>query len=361
MLIIFSPSPAFVLGPLRYQSVGVFRGMGKCLLKLMLLLFFLGWSEAETMGREVVVYTSEDKLFSEPVLKEFEKRSGIKVKAIYDTEEAKSTGIVNRLIAEKDNSQADVFWSGDPVRPLLLEKRNMLEPYKSPHARDIPEIYEDEDGQWTGFSARTRVLLYNKELVSGGEAPQSIFDLLTPRWKGQVAMANPLFGTTSIHVASLFCVLGEERAREFLEGLKANGVRTVSSNGEVKRLVSRGEVAVGLTDTDDARRALLEGKPVGIVYPDRGDLGTLVMPNMVCIIKGGPNPEEAEQLVDFLLSEEVEASLARAECAQVPLRTWVEVPEELRLDQLKPMLVDYREVARKLEDIYPYLKEWTGF
>lgn len=335
--------------------------MGKYLLELILLLSFLGWAEAEVQGQEVVVYTSEDKLFSEPVLKEFEKRSGIKVKAIYDTEEAKSTGIVNRLIAEKDNPQADVFWCGDPVRPLLLEKRGVLEPYISPNAKDIPDIYKDEEGSWTGFSARARVLLYNKNLIKEGEVTQSIFDLLNPRWKGQVAMANPLFGTTSIHVASLFCVLGEERAREFLKGLKANGVRVVSSNGEVKRLVSRGEVAVGLMDTDDARMALLEGKPMGIVYPDQGGIGTLVMPNMVCIIKGGPNPEEARQLVDFLLSEEVETRLARAECAQMPLRLLTEVPEELRLDRLKPMLVDYREVASKLEAIYPYLKEWVGF
>lgn len=336
--------------------------MGKCILNLLILLLsFLGWSKIEAMGQEVVVYTSEDRLFSEPVLREFEKRSGIRVKAIYDTEEVKSTGIVNRLIAEKDNPQADVFWSGDPVRPILLEKLGMLGPYKSPHARDIPEIYKDEDGQWTGFSARARVLLYNRKLVSEGDVPQSIFDLLNLKWKGQVAIANPLFGTTSIHVAILFCTLGEEKCRGFLEGLKANNVRMVSSNGEVKRLVSRGEVAVGFTDTDDARMALLEGKPVGIVYPDQEGIGTPVVPNMVCIIKNGPNPKEARQLVDYLLSEEVERKLARAECAQMPLRPWIEVPEELRLVHLKPMYVDYREVAGKLEDIYPYLKKWAGF
>lgn len=335
--------------------------MRKNLCILVILLFTLVCSKAETMGREVVVYTSEDKLFSEPILKEFEKHSGIKVKALFDTEEAKSTGIVNRLIAEKANPQADVFWCGDPVRPLLLEKRGMLEPYKSPNAKNIPEIYKDEEGSWTGFSARARILLYNKNLVKEGEVPQSIFDLLNPRWRGQVAIANPLFGTTAIHIASLFCTLGEERAREFLEGLKANGARNVSSNGEVKRVVSRGEVAIGLTDTDDARMALLAGEPVGIVYPDQEGIGTLIMPNMVCIIKGGPDPKEARQLVDFLLSEEVEESLAKAGCAQMPLRTWIQVPKELRIDTLKPMLVDYREVAGKLEEMSPYFKEWAGF
>ena len=80
-------------------------------------------------GNEVVVYTSVDKIFSEPVLLEFEKKTGIKVLIIYDTEETKSTGVVNRLIAEKDNPQADVFWSGDPVRPVLLQIKGLTTPY----------------------------------------------------------------------------------------------------------------------------------------------------------------------------------------------------------------------------------------
>src|SRR5574337_1094298 len=105
-------------------------------------------------GGEVVVYTSEDKIVSEPILQEFEKKTGIKVRAIYDTEETKSTGLVNRLIAEKDNPQADVFWSNDPVRPVLLQIKGLTTPYVSSVAADIPSIYKDVDGHWTGFSAR---------------------------------------------------------------------------------------------------------------------------------------------------------------------------------------------------------------
>lgn len=80
-------------------------------------------------GNEVVVYTSEDKIFSEPVLQQFEKKTGIKIRVIYDTEETKSTGLVNRLIAEKNNPQADVFWSGKPVRPVLLKIKGLTTPY----------------------------------------------------------------------------------------------------------------------------------------------------------------------------------------------------------------------------------------
>ena len=82
----------------------------------------------------VVVYTTVDQIFSEPVLKEFESGTGITVKAVYDTEETKSTGVLNRLIAEKDNPQCDVFWSGDPVRTIVLKSKHITTPssHRSP-------------------------------------------------------------------------------------------------------------------------------------------------------------------------------------------------------------------------------------
>src|SRR5712692_4993076 len=209
--------------------------------------------------QEVVVYTSVDQVFSEPVFKEFERKSGVAVRAVFDTEETKSTGVLNRLIAEAQHPQADVFWSNDPVRPFLLIKRGMAEPYFSPSASDLPAAFRAADGTWTDFAARARVLLVNKKRVTPGEMPRSIRDLANPRWKGQTAIANPLFGTTTMHVAALFTTWGEEQARAFLTSLKANHVRIVSSNGEVKRLVATSEVAFGLADTDDAFEALKEG------------------------------------------------------------------------------------------------------
>lgn len=313
-------------------------------------------------GNEVVVYTSEDKIFSEPVLQAFEKKTGIRVRAIYDTEETKSTGLINRLIAEKNNPQADVFWSGDPVRPALLEFKGIITSYFSSAASDIPKMYKDEDGHWTGFSARARIILYNTNLVNTDEKPLSIFDLAKPIWRGQVAMANPLFGTTSIHIAALFIVLGDEKAGKFLNDLKANGVKIVSSNSEVKRLVVRGEVKVGITDTDDASVAIKEGSPVKMVFPDQTSIGTLIIPNMVCLIKNSPNPENGKKLIDYLLSAEVEKSLAWAACAQMPVRYDVRTPADvLTIDAVKGMDVDYHKVAKKLDEISEFLKQWAGY
>jgi len=311
-------------------------------------------------GPVVVVYTSVDQVFSEPVLRRFEERTGVRVRAVYDTEETKSTGVLNRLIAEADNPQADVFWSGDPVRPFLLLDRGLVEPYVSPQAEGIPAGFKAAGGTWTGFAARVRVLLVNRERLGDRTTPQSVRDLADPRWRGEASIANPVFGTTTMHVAAWFSAWGEEGAEAFLAALKDNEVRIASSNGEVKRLVVAGEVTFGLTDTDDAFVALQSGAPVEVVYPDQDGMGTLVMPTVVVLLRGGPNPEAARRLIDHLLSAEAETMLADS-AAHMPLRPDARHPERIRAaGDLRSMQVDYAEVAKRMEDIQHWLRGWSG-
>lgn len=310
--------------------------------------------------QEVVAYTSVDQVFSEPAFRLCEAQQGLRVRAVFDTEETKSTGILNRLLAESDHSQADVFWSGDPVRPFLLVSRDLVERYSSPAAAGLPETLRAADGTWTGFAARARVLLVNTELVGDAERPTSLRDLADPRWRGRVAIANPLYGTTTMHIAALVVVWGEDRARQFLDELRENQVRIASSNGEVKRLVVAGEVALGLTDSDDAYQALQAGEPVAAIYPDQDDLGTLVMPTAVVLLHGAPRSAAGRSLIDCLLSPEIESHLAQAG-AHMPLRAGVATPPGITaLEDLRPMIVEYREVAEAMEKIQPWLREWVG-
>ena len=311
-------------------------------------------------GPAVVVYTSVDQIFSEPVLRQFEEETGIRVRAVYDTEETKSTGVLNRLIAEAKNPQADVFWSGDPVRPFLLVDRGLVETYVSPQAQEIPRGFKAADGAWTGFAARARVLLVNRERLGDRVTPRSVRDLTDPQWKGEAAIANPVFGTTTMHVAAWFSVWGEEEAREFLGALEENEVRIASSNGEVKRLVAAGEVTFGLTDTDDAFVALQSGAPLEVVYPDQDGTGTLVMPTVVVLMRGGPNPEPARRLIDHLLSAEVETMMAES-AAHLPLRPDARHPEHVRgASEIRSMEIDYADVARWMDEIQPWLRTWSG-
>jgi iron(III) transport system substrate-binding protein len=308
---------------------------------------------------EVVVYTSVDQVVAEPILDDFERRSGLRVRAVFDTEETKSTGVLNRLIAEGNRPRADVFWSGDPVRAFVLMNRGFVQPYVSPNAADIPPAFKAANGDWTGFAARARILLVNKNLVPSNP-PKSIRDLADARWKDKTAIANPLFGTTTMHVAALFASWGDEKARAFLGALKTNGVRVASSNGEVKRLVVGGDVAFGLADTDDADEALKEGAPVTVVYPDQDDLGTLLMPTAVLMMKGDPHPDPARGLVDYLLGRDVERRLAES-AAHLPLRAGIPTPPNVRpATALRTMQVDYGKVAAELDRIQPWLREWVG-
>ncbi len=309
----------------------------------------------------VVVYVSEDRVFSEPTLRDFEKETGIKVRAIYDTEESKSTGLMNRIIAERGNTGADVYWANEPIRAEVLKQKGLLQPYFSPSAEGIPEKFRDPQGYWTGFSARARVLIVNKAVKI---KPRSILDYTRPQWKGRAVIANPLFGTTTVHMAVLFALWGDERAEEFLERMKENRVKITSSNGESADLVASGEFDFALVDNDDAVSRMRRGEPVDMVFPDQGDgeMGVLLLPNAVMLLKGAPHPKNGKKLIDYLLSRETERKLAFADCAQIPLHSGVDMPPELKdISHLKTLSVDYKEVARKLEEIQPLLKEWVGY
>lgn len=332
------------------------------------ILLFLSFSLVASCGRSdapdqgpVVVYTSVDEVFARPIAEQFEEDTGIRVQLVPDTEETKSTGLLNRLIAERERPQADVFWSGDPVRAAILKLEGISTPYKSPVTEGLPPEFSDPEGHWTGFSARARVLIYNTNLISEDQVPQSLRDLLDSRFKGRVCLANPLFGTTSMHAAALFSLLGEDKAKEFFEEFIGNDGRILSSNGEVRRRVANGEFALGITDTDDANVARLEGKPVAIVFPDQDGMGTLIIPNCSVLIRNGPHSEAGRRFIDYLLRAETETALAHSEAAQMPLRPGVPVQEDMTpVENIRAMQVDYVELARLLERLSEgFLKDWV--
>lgn len=314
------------------------------------MLFFSVFCQTLFAGSRVVVYTALDQIFSEPILKDFEKQTGIQVKAVYDIEAAKTTGLVNRLIAEKSNPQCDVFWNNEVLKSILLKKKGVLAPYVSPAANEIPSTFKDKDGYWTGFAARARVLAANTKRLDASSRPLSILDLTTPAYKGKAAIANPLFGTTATHVAALFSVWGEEKAKRFFLDLKANQVRILDGNSVVKDRVGAGAVVAGFTDTDDVNVGVQAGLPIQAIYPDKTGLGTLLIPNTVGLIAHGPNGREGRLLIDYLLSKEVERKLAFCPSVQMPLRDDVPTPTGfVTIGRIKTMAVDYEKVADAME------------
>ena len=133
----------------------------------------------------------------------------------------------------------------------------------------MPATFRAKDETWYGFAARARILLVNTKLVGEADRPRGINDLLDPRWKGKIGIAKPLFGTTATQAACLFVAWGDDKAKAFFRDLKANGVQVLSGNKQVATAVGSGQLAFGLTDTDDAMGELDAGSPVQIIYPDR--------------------------------------------------------------------------------------------
>jgi iron(III) transport system substrate-binding protein len=303
---------------------------------------------ADSAQREVVVYTALDREFSEPILDDFTARTGIAVRAAYDTESTKTVGLVNRIRAEANRPRCDVFWNNEILNTVRLKAEGLLQPCHPAEAASYPEQYRDPDGNWYGFAARARVLLVNTTIVREAERPRSIRDLADPRWHGRIGLAKPLFGTTASHVACLFALLGDGPAQDLLAAFKRNEIQVVAGNKECAEMVGAGRLAVGLTDTDDALGELDAGRPVQMVFPDSaaGEMGTLVLPNTLALIKGAPHPDAGVQLINYLLSAEVEERLALGPSGQIPLHRAARSASRLgNLKDVRPMTVDFSRAA----------------
>jgi len=278
----------------------------------------------------VVLYVSADDHVARPIIRAFEEQSGIRVDMVGDTEQKKTVGLVRRLLAEKDNPQADVFWSSEVFNTIRLADKGVFTEHASGIAADRPVEYRDPERRWYGFAARARVIVYAPDRVAPDDVPRTWMGLTDSKFRGRIVMADPRFGTTGGHLGAMKVywakLIGAFYYEAFLIGLADNEVRLLpGGNAGVVRAVADGEADLGLTDTDDVWAALNAGRRVRLIYPRHAvdgisDGGTLLIPNTVAIVAGGPNPAQASVLVDFLLSEQVERMLAGSVSHNVPVR-----------------------------------------
>ncbi len=234
---------------------------------------------------QVIIYTSQDQQFAEPILHEFTKQTGIKVRAVYDSEAVKTVGLANRLLAEAKHPQCDVWWSNEALRTRQLARRGAL---------DTNTVVE--------FGFRSRRIVINTNKLALASAPQSLAELTNAAWRGQVALAYPMFGTTSAQFSALRRHWGVERWEQWCRALAANQPFLLDGNSVVVKLVGRGEALVGLTDSDDIAAGQREGLPITSL-PTDGD--SVLIPNSVAIARHAPHPVEAKKLAGFLTSDAV--------------------------------------------------------
>ncbi len=252
-----------------------------------LYLSLLGVRYGDSSTDSVVVYTSQDQVFAEPIFQEFTKQTGLKVRAVFDSEAVKTVGLANRLIAEKSRPQCDVFWNNEELRTVQLIEAGVL---------------VDGVGR-TNFAHRMRQLIVRTESITDPLIPLTLDALTNSALRGKVALAYPLFGTTSAHFLTLRQRWGNERWERWCRALAANQPLLVDGNSVVVKLVAGGQALVGLTDSDDIRAMQREGRKL-LALGLSGD-DDLMIQNTVALVQGGPNPDGGRKLLEFLASKRV--------------------------------------------------------
>ena len=179
------------------------------------------------------------------VVPEFQKETGIKVSAVYDSEAVKTVGLANRLLAERSHPQCDVFWGNEEMRTRQIAAQN---------------VFRETNG-WAAFGYRSRRMVINTNRISLASAPRSLLELTNEIWRGKVALAYPQFGTTATHFHALRQHWGDGVA-SMVPG--AGGQQALPRGRQFGRGKDGwpGEAWIGLTDSDDIADGQREGLPI---------------------------------------------------------------------------------------------------
>ena len=292
---------------------------------------------------EVVIYCSLDEPDVTPLFKRFEEKTGIKVHAVTDTEATKTTVLVERLEAEKDHPQADVYWGNEIFHTINLAEQGFFEPYRPTAAEDVPPKWRDKDNLYTCIGVRARVIAFstaaqNKELV---HELSHLEDLTDPKFKGKLGICHPGFGTASGHFAAMYVLWGEPKFVEVMKKLRANDIKLLGGNSVVADQIGDGTLVAGPTDNDDVTEGKENKEPIDGVLPDQaeGEPGTLVIPGSIALMKGCQHPDAAKKMIDFMCDAQIERELMDAGYLGYSVRH--EIP-------VKTMAVSYVECAHQM-------------
>jgi iron(III) transport system substrate-binding protein len=310
-------------------------------------------------GGTVVVYSGREEELVAPLFEQFEEESGVDVQVRYgDSAELAAT-----IAEEGDNSPADVYFAQDPGALGAVEQTGLLAELPDELLERVDERFRDPDGHWVGTSGRARVIAYNTEMVTEDELPESVFDLTAPEWKGKLGV-SPTNGSFQAFVTAMRLSEGDDVTREWLEGILANEPKIYDGNTPIVEAAAAGEIELGLVNHYYLYvvREEQPDAPIENLYLPGDDPGALVSAAGAAILDEAEHPDEAEQLLDFLLSEAGQRFYAEAAAeAEYPLIEGVEPREGLpSLDELEGPELELDALGPELERTLQLLNE-VGF
>jgi iron(III) transport system substrate-binding protein len=257
--------------------------------------------------------------------------------------------LLKRLEAEAAKPQGDIFWSA--AAGTLGAFKHLYQPYRSPEAAAIPSDLREPNDLWTASNIHVAVLMVNRNQLGGVSEPKTWADLLDPRWKGKLIIADPANSSTGYTILwGLKQMLGSEGLKRLASNLTVTSAATT-----VLRAVGQGEYAVGLTFESNAYAYVAGGqKEIALIYPNDG---TFTSPEFMVLVKNGPNPAAAKRAFDHLASKEVQVALLEAAFRR-PSRDDIDVTKHADLPNLSAIKVfplNEDEAARQRAE---FLAEW---
>lgn len=301
------------------------------------------------LAGDLVVYSARKEELMKPVVEAF-KQAHPSVNVIVKSGAAGELALLVRQ--EKGSPRGDVFFTTDAPGLEALRQEGLLEAYRSPNGGRVPDEFKAADGSWTGVVGRSRNFMINTTVLKPEDAPRSIFDLTDARWKDKLAIASIREGGVRAWLAWLILERGEDWTKQYVEALRGNGLKVLANHTEVANAVSRGEVPVGLLNHYYYVPKAREGAPVALIYPDQGadQIGTLVIPLAVGMVKNAPHQTTARAFVDFVLSPAGQAPLTTQE-QEFPLVAGVALgdasaPGVKSIDQIKRPKLEFTELAK---------------
>ena len=219
--------------------------------------------------------------------------------------------MVTRLLAEGDQSPADVILAQDSGHLGVLATKGSLAPLPQALLSTVDPNFRDEGGTWVGTSGRLRVLVYDSAHVTEEQLPQSLEDLGHPRWKGKLGW-SPTNSSMHAHVSALRHLWGEEKTRAWLQAVEANGAVRYPKNSPQVAAANDGAIAIGWVNHYYLHRLAKEGRKArNYSFPGADNPGNLLMVSGVGIRRNSPHQAAAEAFVEWLLSEEAQTYFAQ--------------------------------------------------
>jgi iron(III) transport system substrate-binding protein len=266
---------------------------------------------------EVVVFVETPRYLAGPLLKMFSDQTGITVHPVY--READPEGFFEKVRTEAAAGRADLFLGTGTLEVVSLARAGLAMPFRPAGARPVPSQYRDRDFRWTGYAVNPRVIVFNQDRIDRKEAPQSLDDLISGPWAGKAAVARPTGGPAAFQAAALISRWGDERGLGFYRKIAEAGNRLVETDGEVRRLVTAGEVPWGVVNLDQGICAKRQAEPITIFFPDRMGYGAVVVPEVVALLKDAPHLAQARGLYAYLFATEVAWAVGQNDCALMSL------------------------------------------